>query len=348
MLDHANLEAMTAQMLAAFRIGADDHCLLVLPLFHVNAIAVSILTPLRAGARTTVLERFAPASFAEAVERVRPTYFSCVPTILAGYVDQVQDATSPASSVRFVICGAAPASRELLVRAEDTLGVPIVEGYGLTEATCASACNPIEGDRRVGTVGPALPGQQIRIVGDDGAEAPAGTRGEVQIAGPTVMRGYLRRPEATRETVVDGWLRTGDVGVLDEDGYLSLVDRIKDMIIRGGENIYPKEIETVLHGVDGVAQAAVVGRPDPRLGEVPVARVVLHPGSALTADDLLDHCRAQLTKIKVPVELTLVDRIPTNPVGKIDKPLLRAEAAEAVRAAEAGAGMAAAEASAAV
>ena len=342
MLDHANLEAMTAQMLAAFRIGADDHCLLVLPLFHVNAIAVSILTPLRAGARTTVLERFAPASFADAVERVRPTYFSCVPTILAGYVDQVQDATSPASSVRFVICGAAPASRELLVRAEHTLGVPIVEGYGLTEATCASACNPIEGDRRVGTVGPALPGQRIRIVGDDGAEVPAGTRGEVQIAGPTVMRGYLGRPEATRETIVDGWLRTGDVGVLDEDGYLSLVDRIKDMIIRGGENIYPKEIETVLHGVDGVAQAAVVGRPDPRLGEVPVARVVLHPGSALTAEDLLDHCRARLTKIKVPVELTLVDRIPTNPVGKIDKPLLRAQAAEAARAAEAEAGTVAA------
>ena len=342
MLDHANLEAMTAQMLDAFRIGADDHCLLVLPLFHVNAIAVSILTPLRAGARTTVLERFAPASFADAVERVRPTYFSCVPTILAGYVDQVQDATSPASSVRFVICGAAPASRELLVRAEHTLGVPIVEGYGLTEATCASACNPIEGDRRVGTVGPALPGQRIRIVGDDGAEVPAGERGEVRIAGPTVMRGYLGRPEATRETVVDGWLCTGDVGVLDEDGYLSLVDRIKDMIIRGGENIYPKEIETVLHGVDGVAQAAVVGRPDPRLGEVPVARVVLHPGSALTAEDLLDHCRARLTKIKVPVELTLVDRIPTNPVGKIDKPLLRAEAAEAARAAEAEAGTVAA------
>ncbi|MFI5429416.1 class I adenylate-forming enzyme family protein [Aeromicrobium sp. UC242_57] len=137
------------------------------------------------------------------------------------------------------------------------------------------------------------------------------------------MRGYLGKPEATADTIVDGWLHTGDVGRLDEDGYLSIVDRVKDMIIRGGESIYPKEIETVLAQVDVVLEAAVVGRPDPILGEVPVAYVTVYPGAHLTETHLIEHCRSHLTRVKVPESIAIVDALPKNPVGKIDKPSLR-------------------------
>ena len=152
------------------------------------------------------------------------------------------------------------------------------------------------------------------------------------ISGPVLMRGYLGRPEATAETIVDGWLRTGDVGILDDDGYLRIVGRIKDMIIRGGENIYPKEIESVLTAFDGVLDAAVVGRPHEILGEVPVAYVQAYPGAALDVESLAAHCRRNLAKVKVPEVITLVDELPKNPVGKPDKPALRRIAADTVSA----------------
>ena len=325
MLGHSQLDAMSAQMEERMTITGWDHCALILPLFHVNAILLSVLTPLRVGARITVIERFSPREFLETVAAVRPTYFSSVPTILGRLTDLPLDDRPTTDSLRVIVCGAAPASPELLHRVEEQFGVAVVEGYGLTEATCASSCNPVDGVRKTGTVGPAMPGQHIRIVDGHGTDLPAGTPGEVLISGPTVMQGYLHRPETTAETVVDDWLHTGDIGTLDEDGYLSIVDRIKDMIIRAGENIYPKEIEATLYGVDGVLEAAVVARDHPDYGEVPVAVVSLASGSVLTSDDLLDHCRAHLTKIKIPVDLQILDDIPKNPVGKIDKPSLRAQ-----------------------
>ncbi|MGI5995336.1 MAG: class I adenylate-forming enzyme family protein [Saccharomonospora viridis] len=323
MLDHRHAEAMSETMAQHLELTAADHCLLILPLFHVNAIMVSVLAPLRRGGQVSIVGKFSASRFFEQVRRLRPTYFSAVPAIyamLAALPDTVHVDTS---SLRFVICGAAPASRELLTRVHERFGFEVVEGYGLTEATCASACNPVNGVRKIGTVGPALPGQQIRIMGPDGSFLPPGEDGEVVISGPTVMRGYLNRPEETAETVVDGWLHTGDVGRLDEDGYLTIVDRIKDMIIRGGENIYPKEIETVLTAVDGVLEAAVVGRAHGIYGEVPVAYVSVYPGSDLTEEKLIHHCRRHLTKVKVPEHVELVDALPKNPVGKIDKPALR-------------------------
>lgn len=323
MLDHANLAAMTMSMGEHIDVGPDDHCLLVLPLFHVNAIVVSTLTPLARGGQMTIVGQFSPSTFFDHVERLRPTYFSAVPTIYALLASLPEDVRPDTSSLRFVVCGAAPVSAELLERCEQRFGFVMVEGYGLTEGTCASACNPIHGVRKLGTVGPAMPGQQIRLVDAIGEDVPTGETGEVLISGPTVMRGYLGNPEATQDTLVDGWLHTGDVGRLDEDGYLSIVDRVKDMIIRGGENIYPKELETVLAGVDGVLEAAVVGRPHEILGEIPVAYVTLYPGSNLSEDDLLAHCREHLTRVKVPESVAIVDILPRNPVGKIDKPGLR-------------------------
>lgn len=323
MLDHTHAEAMSRSMAEHLRLTHDDHCMLILPLFHVNAIMVSALATMRSGGQLSVIGQFSARTFFDRVEQLRPTYFSAVPTIYAVLAALPDDVRPDTSSLRFVICGAAPVSRELLERSQERYGFTIVEGYGLTEGTCASACNPVDGVRKLGTVGPALPGQRLAIGGADGEHLPPGEVGEVLISGPTVMRGYLNRPEATAETVVDGWLHTGDVGHLDEDGYLTIVDRVKDMIIRGGENIYPKEIEAVLAGLDGVLEAAVVGRDDEMYGEVPVAYVSTYPGSDLTQDELLDHCRRHLTRVKVPERIEIIDALPRNPVGKIDKPTLR-------------------------
>ncbi|MTV24083.1 long-chain fatty acid--CoA ligase [Nitriliruptoraceae bacterium ZYF776] len=323
MLTHANLTAMAGQMVRHFELTADDHCLLILPLFHVNAILVSVLSPMSVGARTTVMGRFAAEPFLQLLADARPTYFSAVPTIYALLASLPAEVVPDTGSLRFAICGAAPVTEELLRRSEERFGFVMVEGYGLTEGTCASACNPVRGVRKIGTVGPVLDGQQLRVVDPEGRDVPVGDRGEVVIAGPTVMRGYLGRPEETARTIRDGWLHTGDIGVLDEDGYLRIVDRLKDLIIRGGENLYPKEIEATLAEVDGVLEVAVVGRPDDVLGEVPVAFVVRYPDATVTADELLDHCRTNLTRVKVPAEVHLVDALPKNPVGKIDKPTLR-------------------------
>ncbi|WP_068400128.1 class I adenylate-forming enzyme family protein [Kribbia dieselivorans] len=330
MLDHANVEAMTSTMTAHLSLTAADHCMLILPLFHANAIMVSALPVLRVGGRLSIVGQFSAGRFFDQIEALRPTYFSAVPTIYAVLAAMPEEVKPDTSSLRFVVCGAAPVSKELLEKSHKRYGFVIVEGYGLTEGTCASACNPVDGVGKLGSVGPALPGQSIRIVDGRGHDVPTGETGEVVISGPTVMRGYLNNPEATAATVVNGWLHTGDVGRLDEDGYLSIVDRVKDMVIRGGENIYPKEIERVLTTVDGVLEAAVVGRPDQVLGEVPVAFVSLYPGATVTEAELIDHCTRHLTRVKVPEQIHLVDALPKNPVGKIDKPNLRRSVAEPV------------------
>ncbi|MGW4593396.1 class I adenylate-forming enzyme family protein [Amycolatopsis thermoflava] len=323
MLDHGNIDAMCGMIIGRLGLDESDHSLLVLPLFHVNGIVVSVLSPLLAGGRATIAGKFRAPLFFDAVERVRPTYFSAVPAIYAMLVSLPEEIRPDTSSLRGAICGAAPMPAELIGRFEDRYGVPIVEGYGLSEGTCASTLNPPDGPRKPGTVGLALPGQTVAVMDQAGRIITDGSPGEVVVRGPNVMRGYLGRPEDTARTIVDGWLHTGDVGRFDEDGYLVLVDRIKDMIIRGGENLYPKEIENVLHAHPAVLEAAVVGVPDPVLGEVPVAHVTTVPGVEVTADVLIGHCRAALARVKVPVTVHLTDALPRNPVGKIDKPRLR-------------------------
>ncbi|HUL98839.1 MAG TPA: AMP-binding protein [Mycobacterium sp.] len=323
MLDHANLIAMCRSVIDAFAMTDADHSLLILPLFHVNGIVIGTLSPLLTGGRATIAGRFSPKTFFARVEESRATYFSAVPTIytmLCGLPDDVKPDTS---SVRFAICGAAPASVELLEQFESRYCIPIIEGYGLSEGTCASTVNPLTGKRKAGTVGLPLPGQTIRLVDPNGEPVSDGEAGEVLIKGPNVMRGYLNRPEETEKTIVDGWLHTGDVGRFDEDGYLMLVDRAKDMIIRGGENIYPREIEAVAHQLPQIAEAAVVGRPDPVYGEEPVLFVSLHPGKQLSVDLIDQHLRESLSKYKLPVEIAILDDLPKNAVGKIAKPSLR-------------------------
>lgn len=322
-LTQANLSAMTEAMIDGLELTEADHSLLILPLFHCNGIVVSVLSPLRAGGRSTIVGRFSAQSFFEAVQQARPTYFSAVPAIYTMLVNLPDEVVPDTSSLRFVVCGAAPMPAPLIGQVEDRFGVIVIEGYGLSEGTCASTTNPLNGVRKPGTVGVALPGQTVAIMAPDGTLLPTGERGEVVIQGPTVMRGYLNRPAATAETIVDGWLHTGDVGVLDEDGYLTLVDRVKDMIIRGGENIYPQEIEQAIYTHPSVLEVAVVGKPHAVMGEEPVAFVSLKADRSLTAAELLEHLADRLAKYKTPTEITFVDEVPKNPVGKIDKPRLR-------------------------
>lgn len=325
MLDHRNLTAMCEMALEALHLDENDHSLLILPLFHVNGIVVSILSPLLAGARTTIAGGFSPNTFFDTVERVRPTYFSAVPTIYAMLSALPTEVDPDLSSLRFAICGAAPMPAELINQFELRFGVPVVEGYGLSEGTCASTINPVDGIRKPGTVGIPLPGQSVDIIDESDNSVAAGNPGEVVISGPNIMRGYLNRPEATAETIVDGRLHTGDIGYLDEDGYLVVVDRLKDMIIRGGENIYPKELESVLYGHENVLEAAVVGRPHDILGEVPVAYAVPRPEAKLDSSELDELCRHSLSAYKIPEEVVIVENLPKNPVGKIDKPALRSQ-----------------------
>jgi acyl-CoA synthetase (AMP-forming)/AMP-acid ligase II len=330
MLDHANLNAMCRSVIEGFRLTRDDHSLLILPLFHVNGIVVGTLSPLLAGGRATVAGRFDPKTFFAALEQSGATYFSAVPTIYTMLCGLPDDVAPDTSSVRFAVCGAAPASVELLERFESHYGIPIIEGYGLSEGTCASAVNPLNGPRKPGTVGLPLPGQTIRIVDQAGRPVPDGEAGEVVIKGANVMRGYLNRPEETAKTIVDGWLHTGDIGRLDEDGYLVLVDRAKDMIIRGGENIYPREIEAVVHHLPQIAEAAVVGRPNPTYGEEPVLFVSTRRTRPSPQRTIRDHIAGQLAKYKRPVDITILDDLPKNPVGKIDKPTLRRLSADSL------------------
>ncbi|RVW06069.1 class I adenylate-forming enzyme family protein [Rhodococcus spongiicola] len=325
MLTHANLQVMCESVIEALEMTADDHCLLVLPLFHANAIVLSTLTPLLVGAHATIAVKFNIDTFFELVEKHRPTYFSAVPTIYAMLDALGKEVQPDTSSIRLAIGGAAPMPADLIERIEARYGFPLIEGYGLSEGTCASTINPLHGVRKPGTVGIPLPGQRIEIVAPDGSSQPQGATGEVAISGPNVMAGYFGKPEETAKTLANGRLHTGDVGYLDEDGYLVLVDRIKDMIIRGGENLYPKEIETALYTHPDVLEAAVIGQPDPIYGEVPVAYVALRPGSPLSTDDLFDVCRKSLSKFKLPVEIVTRENLPKNAVGKLDKPTLRAQ-----------------------
>ena len=322
-LDHANLSAMTTALTTEFRFTAADRALLVLPLFHVNAIMLSVLTPLAAGGAATVLSRFDARTFWESVDAQRATYFSAVPAIYLLLNSLPPEVKPRISALRFVICGAAPMPPSAIVEFETRYQVPLIEGYGLSETTVALTVNPVDGPRKAGTVGRPLPGIEVAVVDGAGRHLPNGRDGEIVARGATVMRGYLNKPVETAAALKNGWLHTGDVGHLDQDGYLVLVDRKKELIIRGGENISPSEVEAVLSAHPSVLEVAVVARPDAVMGEEPVAFVVGRAGAELDPAELLSHARAVLAKFKIPKEIRVVDALPHNAVGKILKAPLR-------------------------
>ncbi len=336
MLTHGN-ELINAAMGAELvPLGPGERVGMMLPLFHANAQVVTCVIPMMIGCEVVMWERFSASSFWETVKALEPVSISAVPTILAAVLG-APGAPSGATSLRYVICGAAPLSVELLTAFQDRFNIRILEGYGLTETTCISSINPFYADRKAGSIGLPIRGQQMRIVDPDGTPLPAGDYGEIVIKGPNVMTGYLKNPEATEQSIRDGWLHTGDVGYIDDDGYFFIVDRSKDMIIRGGENIYPREIEEVIYEHGAVLECAVIGVPDEFRGEEVLAVLAVKPGVELDLDQLAQFVAERVAKYKLPREFVLRDELPKTPTGKISKGPLRDEfgswAAERAKAA---------------
>jgi long-chain acyl-CoA synthetase len=301
----------------------EEVALIFLPIFHVNAM-FSCIAGINGGVTIVLRTGFSASEFWEVVEKHRVTFWSAVPAVYNILLQIPETAEArDLSSVKFGICGAAPMPVETFRAFEETFGIKIIEGYGLTEGTVASAINPVDGKRKIGSIGKPLPGQEIKILDDGGNELPPNEVGELCIAGGNVMKGYLRKPEANAETLRDGWLRTGDMAYKDEEGYLFIVDRKKEMIIRGGENIYPKEIDNLLFSHPKILEAAVVGVPDTIMGEEVKAYVVLKSGETMTDDEVRRYCQENLASFKVPRYVEFIDELPKNIIGKTLKKHLK-------------------------
>ena len=331
-LPHRNLLANARQIALATGMTAADRALCALPLFHVNALLVSWLAPMDAGGSMVLLRGFSPREFFEVLSSSGATVFSAVPTIYAILTSLPPDAANAVRALRLRISGAAPLTPATREAFERRYGVPLVEGYGLTEATCAVAIQPPDGSGKAGSVGRALAGESIRIVGEDGADVPAGQVGEVAVAGENVMRGYHGDPEATARALEGGFLRTGDLGRLDAEGDLFLVGRKKDMIIRGGENVYPVEVEQTLLRHPLVRDAAVCGVPDPIWGEQVVAFVVVAETSPVTADEIIAYCRNHLADYKCPGRVEFWQELPRTAGGDAQKAAIVEEYLQRTRA----------------
>ncbi len=308
MLTHANYVWDAEAIVRRAEMTAADRFLCILPLFHVNAQVVTTLAPMVAGGSMVLMERFSPLEMLAELARTGATAFSAVPTVYAVLNSIPEAERFDLSHLRFCICGAAPMPIEVFTTFEQKFNARILEGYGLTEGTCASSVNVLH-KRKIGSIGVPLEGQEMRI--EDG---------EIVIRGPNVMKGYYRNPAATAEVLRDGWLYTGDLGYEDDEGFFYIRGRKKEMIIRGGENIYPKEIEDVLYGHPAVAEAAVVGRPHPKWGEEVVAFIV-HRGEC-TAESIIDFCRERLADFKCPTRVLFREELPKTATGKIQKHLL--------------------------
>ena len=329
MLTHANLVANCRQVQRWFpesRPG-EERMLAVLPLFHVFALTTAMNAGLAWGAELVLLPRFAPPQLFAALRRRRPTLFPGVPTLFKAILDHGATKDDLAS-VRACISGGAPLPLAVKAAFEAASGCVLVEGYGLTEAGPVCFCNPVRGENRAGTIGLPLPGVQaeIRALDDPARRVPNGERGELVVRGPNVMRGYWQRPADTDAvTTPDGWLRTGDVGIMDADGYVTLVDRIKDLIICSGYNVYPRTVEEALYAHPDIAAATVLGMPDSYRGESVAAFVQLRPGAALTEAALDAFLRERLSPVEMPRLIEIRAELPRTAVGKLSRKELRDE-----------------------
>jgi long-chain acyl-CoA synthetase len=302
----------------------EQNCaLFFLPLFHVNAM-MSLISGINRALKTVLLRKFSVREFGPVVEKHGCEFFSAVPKvykILLEARDTVKQ--HDLSSLRFAICGAAPMPVETIREFEKVYGVELMEGYGLTEATVASTLHRRGGKKKIGSIGPALDGQEVKIMDPEGNLLPPGKVGEIVIRGPSVMVGYYGLKDETEKTLRDGWLHTGDIGYMDEEGFFYIVDREKDMIIKGGENIYPKEIEDVISRHPAVHDVGVIGIPDKVSGEEIKAFVVPRIGKKVNLEEIIEFCRNELAEFKVPKEVELILGIPASAVGKSLKRKLR-------------------------
>ncbi len=317
--DTAIWSVLTANATADVRY--DDRYLISLPLFHVGALN-PLMSIFHKGGTAVIMREFDPVKIWEVFRDEKITVTLAVPAMLNFMLMTFDPAVHDVSNLRWVMSGAAPVPKAL-VETYVEMGIEIHQVYGLTE-TGGPACliSPDDAISHAGSTGKAFFHTDVKVIDDEGNIAGAGVPGEVLIRGPHVMVGYWNRPEATAEALVDGWLMSGDVAVMDADGFVYIQDRVKDMIISGGENVYPAEIENVIHGLDGVADVAVIGKPSEQWGETPLA-IIVKQDPELTPEQILEWCDGKLARFKQPREVVFTDTIPRNPTGKILKRLLR-------------------------
>lgn len=321
MLTHRNLLGAVTAAHAAFPVHSEDRLLGALPLCHIYGLTVVMLGTLHKGGSLALIEKFDVVPALQTIQDEKVTVLPAVPTMYQYMIMQLEKQTYDLSSLRLCLAGGAPLSKTIFESLARFVKAPLVEGYGLTEVSCVATLNPVNGTNVHGSVGPAIPTVSIGIFDKDGNQLPAGIDnvGEIAIKGPNVMRGYYRAPEKSAEVLKDGWFFTGDLGYLDSDHYLWIVGRAKELIIRGGQNIYPREVEAVIAKLKGVVDVAVIGVPEPIMGERVKAVVVLDKGASVTEEQVKEFCQKRLADYKVPRVVEFIDKMPRNSTGKILK-----------------------------
>lgn len=321
LLTHANILANARQIVDWLGFTADDRLLTIMPLFHMNAVSVTTMSALYAGGSTVVSPRFSASRFWQIISDYQITSFGSVATMLSMLLATYPQGVPAGLNVerlRFAMCGSAPVPAEILRRFEETFNCLVVEGYGLSESTCRSTFNPPDTRRRAGSCGLSI-GNEMKVVDEEDNEVAAGTEGEIVLRGENIFKGYFRNEEATERAFRGGWFHTGDVAYRDAEGFFYIIDRKSDMIIRGGENIYPREIDELLYKHSAIAEAAAFGVPDELYGEDVAAFVVLKEGQSASESEIVAFCREHLADFKCPKTVRVVASLPKGPTGKVLK-----------------------------
>ncbi|SES19406.1 fatty acid--CoA ligase family protein [Psychrobacillus sp. OK032] len=316
MLTYNNIYSNARDVAEYLSINTDDRVIATLPVFHVFALTVVVNAPLLMGATILLVPRFNPLEVFTIAREQKATVFAGVPTMYNFLYQYPEDRVEDFSTIRLAISGGSSMPVALLHSFEDKFGVRVSEGYGLSEASPVTCFNPIDRDRKPGSIGTSILNVENKVVNELGEEIPVGEVGELIVRGPNVMKGYYKMPEETENALRDGWLYTGDLARQDEEGYFYIVDRKKDLIIVGGYNVYPREVEEVLFEHPNIIEAAVVGVPDPTFGEEVLAFVVKKE-AALTEQQLYEFCAQKLAKYKIPNRIEFLEELPKNTTGKI-------------------------------
>ena len=321
MLTQGNVIANARQIAAWLSFTEQDRLLTIMPLFHMNAVSVTTMSALYAGGSTVVSPKFSASRFWQIISDYQITSFGSVATMLSMLLSSYPNgvpAGLKTEQLRFAMCGSAPVPAETLKRFEETFNCLVIEGYGLSESTCRSTFNPPDQRRRAGSCGIPI-GNEMKVVDDADNDVADGELGEIVLRGENILKGYYKNEEATRTAFRNGWFHTGDIGYRDADGFYYIVDRKSDMIIRGGENIYPREIDEILYQHPAVAAAATIGVPDQLYGEEVAAFVVLKNEREVPADEIIAFCKERLADFKCPKTIRIVTEIPKGPTGKLLK-----------------------------
>ncbi|WP_064092171.1 fatty acid--CoA ligase family protein [Rossellomorea aquimaris] len=316
MLTHKNVYSNATDVGSYLKMNEEDRVITALPMFHVFCLTVVLNAPLMTGATLLIVPRFSPKEIFELSKHYQPTVFAGVPTMYNFLFQYPEGNPEDLSTLRLCISGGASLPVALLKNFEQKFNVMISEGYGLSEASPVTCFNPLDRPRKPGSIGTSIMNVENKVVDELGDEVAVGEVGELIVRGPNVMKGYYKMEEETSATIRDGWLYTGDLARVDEDGYFYIVDRKKELIIVGGYNVYPREVEEVLYNHPQVVEAAVIGVPHPEMGEA-VSCYVVKNDSTLTEGELMSYCKEHLAKYKLPASIEFLDELPKNTTGKI-------------------------------